>query len=323
MDNNNNFMGIVFIILHGISISILFAMMKYMSVYFRATDVVFLYKATLLICVIPWVLFKKFKVFAIPNLKLILIRAILSSIASLSFMFGLQYVNMTNAVALLYLEQIIWLFMGVVFFHEKITAYKLLAVLSCVIGAFFVIFPKLLYANTTDDLQHFNIYYLFILCSICCWGINAGVMKKIAKSIQPEVQILYTMFFATIIAGAIALLQWESVTLKQFSVLIPVGINNFNLALFQFANLKFVIMISICYFTHSISFIMAVRSYDFGVIIPYDYMKIVFIGALNYVLFNEVGCMETWLGYGLIVTGGVLLTRLEYGKKTTSTKSNG
>ena len=306
-------MSIFLVLLHAASVACIFTGIKYLSQFFRSVEIVLLYKLLLFICLVLWVL-RKWSYIITPITLLLVIRGILTAVASLSFMYALQHVNIVSATALTYLEQVFWVFIGVLFFRDRITKIKLIVILTSFIGAFFVLFPDVLESNVDQKLQ-FNSYYFFIFFAVICWCISAGMIKKIGKLVEVEIQLLYNMFFAVLVSGIVALFNWEYINVGEFSILIPNSFYPFNYELLLWDNFKYILLITVAYFVHSIAFFFAVRDADFSLIMPYDYFRLIFIGILNYFIFSDLETVSNLIGYALIVLSGLILARSEYFKK--------
>ncbi|CAK6537476.1 MAG: S-adenosylmethionine uptake transporter [Candidatus Midichloria mitochondrii] len=311
---HNSMLSISLVLLHAAAVAGIFTGVKYLSQSLRAVEIVLLYKSMLFLCLIPWVLRKGVQVIYTPHTGLLVLRGLLTATGSLSFMYGLQHVNIVNATALGYLEQIFWIFIGILFFNERITKIKLIAIISSLTGAFLILFPEVLSVNAEQKF-HFNPYYFFVFLAVSCWGSNAGVIKKIGKLIKAEVQLLYSMFFSVLVSILVALFSWEYWDLVLLSIPLPTSFHIPNPELFYWNNFKYIMLITIAYFTHSIAFFFAVRGADFSLLMPYDYFRLIFIGILNYIVFSDLENLTAWLGYVCVVASGLMLARSEYLKK--------
>ena len=131
-------------ILNSFSLSLVYILMKKLSVDLNSSQVVFFYKLCCLIVIIPWVFSDGWQILKTPQLKLHIIRGFFSAAGSLFFMYSLQFVKVVNATALSYLEQILWVAIAIIFFNEKFSYSKLLAIFASFLGALAVIYPGLI-----------------------------------------------------------------------------------------------------------------------------------------------------------------------------------
>ena len=117
-------------LINALSIALLYTLMKLVTKTLNSNMTVFLYKFTVFIFIIPWVFRKGFDVLKTPNFKLHMLRGMLSIGGSLLFMYGLKHVELANATAISYLEQIIWVLIGTLYFKEKIIKIKIFAIIK-------------------------------------------------------------------------------------------------------------------------------------------------------------------------------------------------
>ena len=288
----------------------IFITVKYLSQSFRSVEIVFLYKVSLFITILAWSSRNGFKSIAAKKSKsLMILRGVLTGIASLSFLYALQYVNVVNAVAIAYLEQIIWVLVGILFFKERLNKIKVIAILLSFLGAFIVMSPNIL-ENNKDHVYEFNQYYMYVIIALVCWGINAGVIKKITKTVSGETQLIYGTFFSTLVSGLTALFTWEYCDIVGgLKILIPVSYHAIDLNLLQWHNIQYILMISFFYFLHSSAFFFAVKKADFAVIMPYDYFRLLFTAILNYFIFDTLENWSSILGYCFIIVSGLILVK--------------
>lgn len=317
--HNHSIRGILFMIMHALSVAVIFTTMKYLTQSFAAVELVFFYKIMLLAISTVWVLFKGVKCLIIKEIKLVMWRGVLSTTASLSFMYALQYVDMVNATALGYLEQVIWVILGVTYFQEKLSFSRLILVSMSIFGALIIIFPTSF--NTIYNIigfeqgvshNTFEWHYLLVMLAVICWGINAGIIKRLGKTVKVEVQLFYTMLFATIVSFCMAYVKWTMIDLHGLPILLPAGLSGIDPDILKFESFQFLILTTICYFLHSICFYFALQNAPFIVVIPFDYLRLLFAGLLSYLVLNTIPEFNAYIGYCLILSSSIILTQLEY-----------
>jgi len=165
---HNNLYGITFMIVNIISVAILYAVFKTVSKTMPSTQAVFLYKLLLLICITPWALSNGLKGLKTPQLKLHMIRGFFSTGGGLCFMYGLKHVDLANASALQYLQHVIVISIGFIYFKEKITKTKIAGIIMSFSAAILIVFPNLItdlrnfFNSDLAKNNDFNYYYLFI-----------------------------------------------------------------------------------------------------------------------------------------------------------------
>ena len=306
-NNSNTTLSILLVLLHTFSVALIFSGVKYLSKNFNSTEVVFLYKLFLLIFITIWISFKRFKPLFTPHIKVLVIRGLLSSVASISFMYGLKYVNIVSATALLYLEQVVWILMGLLFFNERIAGFKLFAIVLSASGAAMVLLPQL---AAKSDSYSFNYYYSFIMIAVVCWACNTGVIKKISTKIKNETQIFYNMVFATLLSGAIALFEWS-----DSQIPIPIEFKGIDPNLLSIGCIFYIIGVSAAYCMHSATFFLVLQRSELSWIIPYHYSRLIFVGIANFLFFHDNLTVFDLLGYILIIAGAMIIASSQYLQK--------
>ena len=134
--------GIILMIINAAAMSAVYVISKRLGKSISSDQIALLYKAGGLICTIPLM----FKGSVVNNLKttkmkLHILRSIFSCAGVLCFYRGLLGVPVIDAVAVTYLEPILVLLVGVIYFKDKIDSTKILLILLCLIGTLFIFQP--------------------------------------------------------------------------------------------------------------------------------------------------------------------------------------
>ena len=154
-------------VLNSLTLSLIYILMKKLSVDLNSSQVVFFYKFCCLIIILPWVFKDGIQILKTPQLKLHILRGLFSASGSLFFMHSLQYVKVVNATALSYLEQVLWAIIAILFFKEKFSLPKFLAIATSFIGSLAVIYPGLISSSlpfidfSKISIADYNKYYTF------------------------------------------------------------------------------------------------------------------------------------------------------------------
>jgi len=321
MDQNNKLRGIGYMILNSFSLSLIYIFMKKLSVDLNSSQVVFFYKLLCLIVVTPWVFSDGIQILRTPQLNLHIIRGFFSASGSLLFMYSLQFIKVVNATALSYLEQILWSVIAVSFFNEKFSYRKLVAILISFLGALAVIYPGLItYSFPFINLSYiyvadYNKYYTFTLLAVVSWTINSISVKMLGRTAKNKTQAFYALLFSSIFAFPAAFIKWNIIDLIGIKVPWPKEIIPFNHVNFYPKYILYFLVITLCYVTHSVAFFQAMKKANMSALAPYHYLKIIFVGVLGYLVFDQKPDPFTYSGYFLIITSGVFIARYECTKK--------
>lgn len=308
---HNNLYGISFMILNGLSLAILYAVVKVLRSDLDSSLIVFLYKTTILILILPWIFSEGLKAVKTPYFKLHLIRGFLSTMGSLSWAYGIKYVYVATATAILQMEQVLWVVVGLLLFNERITRTKLSVVILALLGAILVVTAK---GSSTGEYG-FHYGYVFILMAVLFYTMNSTVIKILGQKAKNKTQIFYVMLFSMIFSYPFAFLDWEIVRVIGIPMIVPIkhlALIDLNLQLWHF---KYIAILASCYFIHTFAFFLSLRYGDLSVVMPFFYSKLVCSVLIGYIFLNEELSNQVLGGIILIFVGGTLLLRYENRKQ--------
>lgn len=316
----NNLLGILYMIANAVVVAILYACNKILTKTMNPNQVVFLYKTTVFVLMCPWLFRKGFGILKTPNISLHILRGLLSISGALFFMYGMKYVELVNATAIGYMENILVASIGVFYFKEKLTRMKFLCICLSLLGMFVIVNPTI-FKHLTIFLDHseevkFNYYYLFIFAGIVCWALNTTVIKILGnKSAKNETQAFYVLLFSVIFSYPVAFCQWEMFDLGGFQLPYPISIGSLFNVNVEATAWAYLVIMALTYFVHVIAFFLAYKNADILTIMPFDYTRLIFTALLGIIVLQEYPKENTYLGAGLIAISGVLMVRNEYRKK--------
>lgn len=308
--------GILFMLINTLSLAFLDIAAKYLSGFISSTHIVFFYKASLLIFILPWV-FKQ-GLTGIKSSKLLthVIRSLFSVLGAMCFYKGLEYVQMADAAALENIQYIILVLVGVIFFNETLTKTKIFAMISGFIGAIIVVKPEIIDMFTTGNITSpgFNKYFGLILMAVGFWSMNSITVKILGRTEKNRTQMFYLALFATLWSIPFAIINWDTMQVFGFSLSIkPTGVISLEEFRMETKFIPYILFMALCYFIHGIAYFNSMK-YDLSVVAPFRYTKLLFSGILGYIFFNELQHANSFVGYTLIILSGLLLTRYEIRK---------
>ena len=317
IDKNNRLRGIGYMILNSFALSLIYILMKNLIIGLDSSQVVFFYKLCCLIIIIPWVFSDGLSILKTLQLKLHILRGLFSTTGSLFFMYSLPHVKVVNATALTYLEQVLWAIIAILFFNEKFSVSKCIAIFLSFFGSLAVIYPGLINISfpfisiSKISILEYNKYYTFTLLAVVSWTANSISVKILGKTAKNKTQVFYALLFSSLFAFPVAFIDWGYVNCI-FNFPIPnefIPINGIN---FQNIHLLYFFIITICYGIHSIAFFKAMKKANMSDLAPYHYLKIIFVGILGYLVFQQKPDQNVIFGYLLIIGAGVYLIRYEH-----------
>ena len=149
--NNSSLLGIIFMLINTFSLSILDITAKHLKTNMNAAQIVFFYKSSLLLLMLPWVLKEGLAGLKTTKIKIHLFRSFFSVMGSICFVHGLYYVDMADAAALENIQYIMIIVIGMVFFKEKCTKTKVFATIFGFMGAIIIVCPDIINFNSNSN----------------------------------------------------------------------------------------------------------------------------------------------------------------------------
>ncbi|WHQ46501.1 MAG: DMT family transporter [Candidatus Midichloria sp.] len=313
-----NAKGIGLMIINALSLAVLYAIMKMVTVSLNSNQAVFFYKFSVFLFILPWIFYKDgIKSIQTPNLKMHFYRSIFSTTGSLTLMHSLNYLKLIDITVLTHLEQMLWLIIGTLFFNEKLNSYKVGAILFGFAGGFLIVRPELIhhiFFGNQIKIPEFNKAYIFIAITILCWSINSTLVKVLGhRKASNKAQLFYVMLFASLFSYIVAFVDWHLVNFLGYIIYVPGQFYSplcLEIETWQIAGIA---ASALFYLIHNVAFFNAMKYGEMTVIAPFVYFKLVFVGILGYLIFNEVPKMAiSYFGYSFIVIAGMLLIWSQY-----------
>jgi drug/metabolite transporter (DMT)-like permease len=304
----SNLMGIGFMLLHAVSLSILYAVAKALMKDLDSNTTVFLYKLTILVLALPWCLWNGFSDLKTTRIKLHISRAFFSTFGSLCMFYSLKYIALGDVTAVSKLEQIVLLIVGILYFKEKVTRTKISVILLSFLGAIMIIRPDFFQVGVEVKSTGFNHYYVFVFLAIFFWSVNNTVIKVLGKTEKTKVQLFYVMLFSTIISFPVSFMHWKvAYHFYGIDIKYPTHFIDFASIGLKEEHLKYILVLALCYFGHVIGNFKAFKHAELSFVVPIEYTRLVFAGIFGFMFFNEVPTEVALYGYLLIVVAGLYL----------------
>ncbi|MEK6734583.1 MAG: DMT family transporter [Pseudomonadota bacterium] len=300
--------GILFMLINMLAMTCIDGTSKLLRETMSSAHIVLLYKFSLLLGMLPWVLSKGISALKTQKIHIHIIRSFMSVLGLLFFVQGLYYVDMADAAVLENIQSILLVFIGIIFFDEKKTFTKILSVFLGFIGAIIIVNPDIINLVFKIDSNLIkDKYYGFTLIGIGFWTLNSVVVKILGKTERNKTQMFYLVFFSCIWAAPIALIKWDSINILGMNLnLIPQGI--ISLSEFEINNeqIKYIIFMAFCHFIHGVAYFRALQT-DISVVEPFRYSKFIFSAIFGYFIFGNIPSTASYIGFALIIFSGLIL----------------
>lgn len=215
------------------------------------------------------------------NLSLYFIMCFFSAVGFLSFIYALKLIIFGDAMALKYLEQILWIIIGVVFLKEKITRFQLYGILLSISGICMIIYNEI--QNGGDVL-----ICCLPLFSALCWAISSSIGKRLVVNCKNMLRhmTLYYACHSLILIGFLLLLFFIQGNHFYYD-------SQSNAFLLQIASM-------FCFYK-------AMNLCQISLLAPFVYTKIIISSSIGLIFFNENYELINLIAYLLIILGGITI----------------
>lgn len=316
----NNLFGISMMLLHVVALSALYAAVKALVQDLNSNLVVFMYKLSILVLIIPWCLKGGIKTMKTDRLGLHFIRGFLSICGSLCMFYAIKHITLADISAVQYMEHIVLLVIGILYFKEKSSKTKIGVIIFSFIGALIVIRPDFfpwiadLLGQKQVGLQSkgFNSYYVFVFLALTFWAMNSTAVKILGKTEKTKAQLFYTTLFSCMLSLPIAGMHWETyTTIAGLEVKYPVRILEFSELGLKLKHIEVIVLLGLLYLTHAITHFKALKHAELSVVVPLEYTRLVFTAMFGYLMFKETPALVSYVGYAVIISAGLFLVHSE------------
>lgn len=311
---HNNLYGIVMMVLHVLALSLLYLSGKQLTQGLSSNVVVFCYKLSLLVISFAFCLPNGIKSLRTDKLGLHFIRAFFSICGSLCLFYAIKHITLADISAIQYMEHILLLLIGIIYFGEKCTKTKLGVIFVSFIGAVIVIRPDLvdyMMGNSelfNTNIEGFNPFYLFVFAAITFWALNSTLVKILGRTEKTYTQVFYTMLFSCLLSFPVAFMHWQSMgEVVGLEIRYPTHFLTFEETKLTIDHLLPLMFMGFLYFIHSISHFQALKFADLSLVVPLEYSRLFFAAILGYFFLNEIPSEIHFIGYALIVGAGLFL----------------
>lgn len=292
--------GMIFMLLNTIALAFSDLSAKIVTTEVSSSVVTFMYKFSLLILILPWVLKDGIKGLKTDKVHVHLFRSFFSVAGVFCFIEGFKRgVPMADAAIFENFQYIMLIVISMMFFNDSITKPKIVAIVLGFVGAILTVAAQI--GKEAVDITSYG--YTFL--AICFWSLNSVSVKILGYTEKNKTQMFYLLLFAVMWIMPKLLrdiIDWDAFDQGALQI-VDIAIKQEHMLLILF--------MSFCYFVHGVCYFKALK-FDFSLVVPFRYTKLVFSGLLGYIFFNEVPSdVQTLLGYSLIIASSIILYKFE------------
>ena len=269
-------LGILFVVLAYFSFALLDTVQKTAVLYHSIFQLLLVkYCFVLFLSIFESRRKKKYNFYKSKNLKLQIIRSVLSIVESGCFILSFKYLSLANTHSIGSLTPVIIVALSAIFLKEKVTPKIWIAIFIGFVGVLIIMRP---------GLSIFDAKSLIPLLAAFVLSLYQVITRKSSAYDSPETSLFYNSIIGIGAMSIFSFFFWEELTPSSFLFFIAVGIF-FSLGL---------------YFQ-----IIALTKARASVVQPFHYTLIFWAIILGYIFYDDIPDLPTLIGAGIITLSGI------------------
>ena len=253
-------------ILATLLFSIMHASIKHISSEIHPFEVAFFRNLFGLVVIAPWFIKYGIKPLITNRIKLHFLRSVFNVIAMLTFFYALSVSPLAEVASLSFTAPLFATLLAIIFLGEKIGIRRSAAIIIGFIGAAIIVNP---------DYKTINMGHMCVLISASIWSVSLIFIKVLGKTESSVTITSYMVLFMIPLSAIAASFYWIMPSLNDLLVLAIIGITG------TYAQMLLA---------------QALKEEDTVVIMPFDFLKLVWAVLIGYLIFSEVPQVNTWIG---------------------------
>ena len=258
--------GIGLMILATVLFSIMHASIKFMSTSMHPFVIAFFRNLFGLLVIAPWFIKYGLKPLKTNRIKLHMARSFFNVIAMLSFFYSLSIAPLADVASLAFTARLFASILAVIFLKEIVGFKRGIAIIFGFIGALIVIDP--VYSSINNG-------HIFVLLSASVWSVSLIIIKILGRTESSVTITSYMVIIMIPLSAIAAYFYWQLPTLKDLFYLMIIGV---------------------CGTGAQMLLAQALRQGDTSIIMPFDFLKLIWAVGIGYLFFFEVPSLNTWIG---------------------------
>jgi len=262
--------GIGLMIIATVLFSIMHASIKFMSTSMHPFEIAFFRNLFGLLVIAPWFIKYGFNPLKTKKIKLHVARSLFNVIAMMSFFYSLSIAPLADVASLAFTAPLFASILAVIFLKEIVGRKRGIAIAFGFIGALIVVDP--IYSSINNG-------HLLVLLSASVWSVSLIIIKILGRTESSVTITSYMVIIMIPLSAIAAYFFWETPTLKDLFFLMVIGVSGTSAQMLL---------------------AQALRQGDTSIIMPFDFLKLIWAVAIGYLFFFEVPSINIWIGSMII-----------------------
>ena len=272
--------AVIFMVIGGVSIALMQAAVKLISFELHPF-IITLYRAGLVFVVLLPILFWRGRaVFNTSSIRLQVLRGSIGGLGMLCVFTGLSMISLAEVTVLLFTVPIFATLLSIVFLSEKVGVRRWTAIFVGFLGILIIARPQ----------GSVSTGHLFILCAALSWSTSILIAKKLTEK-DTVISITFWQAMGCVPLAFIAsLFVWELPSFVQLGALLSIA--------------------ALGTVGHAMLY-AALKVGQVSVILPLDYIRIIWSAGLGFILFGQLPTLHLYVGSLLIIAATAFLSYRE------------
>ena len=205
------------------------------------------------------------------NPGLLAVRGLVGGLSLMTWFYGLSITPIATATALSFTSAIFASIGAAIFLRERMRLRRWTAVLLGFAGVLIIVRP---------GLALFEPGSMVIVLAAILWGVGIVLVKTIARTDETVTIVAWTAMWLIMVTAIPVWFVWTAPTWTQLAWLLLIGILGT---------------------VGTFAWTQALKTADASLVIPADFIRLVWAGAIGFVAFGEIPDRWMWIGAALII----------------------
>ena len=286
--------GIILMVGSTMLFSIMHTAVRYLSAELHPVQIVFFRNLFGLVVFLPLIMQSGLSFLKTEKLPLHLLRAGLNVCAMIAFFMALSMAPLARVNGLAFTAPLFTAVLGVFLLGERFRLRRWSAIVCGFIGALVILRPGFAPIDLGSWLT---------LLSALLWGLTMVVIRILGRTESSLTTTGYMIILLSLLSFGPALFVWQTPQPTAWAILLLIGVTGT---------------------TAQIALAEALKTAETTVVLPFDFLKIIWAAMLGFVLFAEVPTIYTWTGAAIIFASSFYVAYREQRlSKRTSVRAEG